>query len=202
MNVLCVIQARYGSKRLPGKMLMKVGGETLIERGYRLACEAFGKESVVIATPLTEENIPLHAEVLRLSGRYTFYGEDDDVLLRFYRTAQLHGNPLVIHRWTPDDWRKDPFRCRLTARGFTGCPVEIGGEAFTFAQLKEWHETVTDPFLREHIGHLITPDPVSPSDDGLPWSVDTQKDLDRANSHVILEQARWFAKNALIFPAT
>jgi spore coat polysaccharide biosynthesis protein SpsF (cytidylyltransferase family) len=185
MNVLCVIQARYGSKRLPGKMLMKLGGETLIERGYRLACGAFGKESVVIATPLTEENSPLHAEVKRLVARYTFYGEDDDVLLRFYRTAQLHGNPSTIHRWTCDDWRKDPEMCRRVVSGETGIPVEIGGEAFTFAQLKEWHETVTDPFLREHIGHLITPNPVSPPDDGLPWSIDTQEQLEAANNSLL-----------------
>lgn len=186
LNVLCIIQARYGSKRLPGKMLMKVGGETLISRAYRLACESFGKENVIVAGTMTDGDSPLREELRRIEASAYWANIDEaDVLGRFYKTATLHPKTYAgrtFHRWTPDDFRKDPEMCRRVASGEKGIPVEIGGEAFTFRQLKEWHETVTDPFLREHIGILVNPNPVSPPDDGLPWSIDSQDDLDRANA--------------------
>jgi spore coat polysaccharide biosynthesis protein SpsF (cytidylyltransferase family) len=185
-NVLCVIQARMNSRRLPGKMLMKVGGETLIEIAWRKACEAFGEENVVVAIP----SIIVLAEsknffFTRIPGEsvFSYWGREGDVLGRFYEAAkECFATPgTIIFRYTPDDYRKDVDAMRRVAQGEKGIPVEIGGEAFTFAQLREWHETVTDPFLREHIGHLITPSPVSPPDDGLPWSIDTADDLRRAN---------------------
>jgi spore coat polysaccharide biosynthesis protein SpsF (cytidylyltransferase family) len=186
--VICIVQARMSSKRLVGKMVRDIGGETLIERGYRLACEAFGKENVYIAIPSTLWSIARGCQWYEKGMPVWIYpGKEDDVLGRFHALAsQLRITPdTIIHRWTPDDWRKDPEMCRRVANGETGIPVEIGGEAFTFAQLKEWHETVTDPFLREHIGKLITPNPVAPPDDGLPWSVDTEADLIAANNSLL-----------------
>jgi spore coat polysaccharide biosynthesis protein SpsF len=185
-NVLAIIQARMGSKRLPGKVLLPIGGVPLIEIAWKKACEAFGEENVVVAMPHEgDDSLPLE-NFLRVMGapHILFTGDPNDVLSRFYGMAVIKSAKpdTVIVRVTPDDHRKHYLAMRQVASGVQGIPVEIGGEAFTFAQLKEWHETVTDPFLREHIGHLITPDPVSPPDDGLPWSIDTAEDLARANA--------------------
>jgi 3-deoxy-manno-octulosonate cytidylyltransferase (CMP-KDO synthetase) len=45
-----VIPARIESSRFPRKMLVDVGGETLIERVFRLCSAKFGKENVFVAT--------------------------------------------------------------------------------------------------------------------------------------------------------
>lgn len=49
MDFHVIIPARYQSARLPGKLLMDLDGQTVIERVYRQALEA-GPKSVVIAT--------------------------------------------------------------------------------------------------------------------------------------------------------
>ena len=45
-----VIPARYGSTRFPGKPLHSVAGKMMIERVWRIACEAVGCANVYIAT--------------------------------------------------------------------------------------------------------------------------------------------------------
>ena len=45
-----IIPARYGSKRLEGKPLIKVAGMALVERMYRLATKVSGVRNVLIAT--------------------------------------------------------------------------------------------------------------------------------------------------------
>jgi 3-deoxy-manno-octulosonate cytidylyltransferase (CMP-KDO synthetase) len=48
--MLGVIPARYGSSRFPGKPLVDIGGQTLIQRVYRQASEASCLTRVVVAT--------------------------------------------------------------------------------------------------------------------------------------------------------
>ena len=45
-----VIPARIASSRFPNKMIVDVGGETLIERVFRLCYEKYGKDKVFVAT--------------------------------------------------------------------------------------------------------------------------------------------------------
>ncbi len=50
MKTMCVIPARYGSPRLPGKPLLDIAGQPLIRRVYERAREATVPERVVVAT--------------------------------------------------------------------------------------------------------------------------------------------------------
>lgn len=183
--VLCIIQARYNSTRLPGKMLLKLGTETLIERGHRIACEAFGRENVVVAIPAIDEGGPLGVELRRIGATiFAFYGEERNVLERFWVCAHQHRwHPdSVIVRYTPDDYRKEAGALRRVAAG-ERLPVQLGGEAFTLAMLDEAdRKTPTDDDCREHItGALFweTHAPSAPAD-GYPWSIDTEDDYRRA----------------------
>jgi spore coat polysaccharide biosynthesis protein SpsF (cytidylyltransferase family) len=180
-----------GSQRLPGKMLRRIKGETLIGIAYRKACEAFGKENVYFTVPYDEENAPLihYLGDMRVNGE-VWWGDENDVLGRFYDLASKNNAKPddIVYRWTPDDYRRQPEMCRWVADGQAGIPVEMGGEAFTFQALKHAHETETDPHRREHIGLIFNPDPVSPPDDGLPWSIDCQEDLDAANNSFYAER--------------
>lgn len=139
---LCIIQARYASTRLPAKMLQTLGDETLIARGYRLACEAFGAENVVVACCSVDKCTPLADELARIGATVNWYnGAESDVLGRFHEAAHArrwHGDS-VIFRWTPDDPWKDPASCRRVAAG-ERLPVEIGGEAFSLRALDEAHK--------------------------------------------------------------
>ena len=50
MKVLCVIPARYGSTRLPGKPLAMICGKTVIQRVYERAAQARIPDQVIVAT--------------------------------------------------------------------------------------------------------------------------------------------------------
>lgn len=64
MKTVCIIPARYGSTRLPGKPLLDLGGKTLIERVYERALQAKVPEQVIVATDHEE----IKREVERFGG--------------------------------------------------------------------------------------------------------------------------------------
>lgn len=98
-DVVAIIQARMGSKRLPGKVLMPMAGVPMLERVIRRVKEAKLVDGIVVATPGTNADI----QILDLAhsydiGYYHFSnGNDDDVLARFAATvrAQEERHPGV-----------------------------------------------------------------------------------------------------------
>lgn len=180
---LAIIQARMGSKRLPGKVLLKLGGETLIERVWRLTCEAFSRENVVVAFPFTEENEPLRRELMRIGAmRFEFQGNEDDVLRRYYECAwryRWHPDSVIVRVTADEPWLV-PSMLRATAAGVRN-PVELGGEAFTLKMLAR-REHFFGPgaiHQREHISHALYDTPAPAAPDGV-YSIDTQEDYERA----------------------
>jgi spore coat polysaccharide biosynthesis protein SpsF (cytidylyltransferase family) len=182
IHPLCIVQARLGSTRLPGKMLLGLGGMTLIERAVRTATLAFGWDNVIVAHPDTPENAPLVAELERISARrFAWAGPENDVLSRVYHcshTYRWHPDSVIV-RYTPDDPWKDVASLRRVAAG-ERLPVEMGGEAFTLAQLdraytRPWHTHEE----KEHITHALFPIAPPKPPAGV-WSIDTQADYDAA----------------------
>lgn len=184
---LCIIQARYNSTRLPGKMLLPLAGETLIERAWNIAAAAFG--DCVVAIPANDNDGPLGAELRRIRANvYPWVGPEADVLRRFFDCAhhyRWHPDSVIV-RYTPDDPYKDIACLRAVAAG-ERLPVELGGEAFTLAMLdaaqadarsERYGPNATyEPSAREHITRAIFPTPPPPAPDGV-WTIDTQEDYD------------------------
>ena len=187
MSVLCIVQARLKSTRIENKMLLKLGGETLIARAWRVACEAFGAECCVVAIPTGDWNGPLGEELRRIGASvYLCNKDENDVVWRFYmacidwmmRTC-VKDTPLCV-RYTPDDYRKSAEALRQTADGHV-LPIEIGGEAFSFRDLLT--AQITAKGEREHVTYaiagarrLLGEVPIrhpAPPNDGLPWTIDT-----------------------------
>jgi spore coat polysaccharide biosynthesis protein SpsF len=95
-GVTIVIQARMGSSRLPGKMLMPLHQEKsllywLIER----VKQNQSTQNIVVATSDHSQDDPIETECDKL-GIICFRGSEWDVLSRFYQAAQLFSNPLVM----------------------------------------------------------------------------------------------------------
>jgi hypothetical protein len=138
---LAIVQARMHSTRLPGKMLLHLGGKPLIQWAWEAAVEAFGEENVVVATPFTPENKPIGDWVCSVNGQgFGWEGPEWDVLGRFHAVAHaFRDDPgSVIVRITPDDF-----------------PIDTERERFTLGWLDERYATVVDPRFREHIGLLL-----------------------------------------------
>jgi spore coat polysaccharide biosynthesis protein SpsF (cytidylyltransferase family) len=183
---LCVIQARHHSQRFPGKMLAKLGNETLIARGHRMACEVFGEANVVVAIPADDAAGPLGDELRKIGATvFPWSGDEADVLSRFWACAHTYRwhRDAVIVRWTPDDPFKDPQKVRAVVEGVRH-PAELGAEAFTLAMLDEAHERIQRPdtaagTAREHITHALFPTLPPPAPAGV-WTIDTAADLETA----------------------
>lgn len=106
MKYVAMIQARYGSSRLRGKILMDLGGKPVLQRVIERVQKSKYIQEVIVVTSLDRNNLP----VLRLCadlGIRVFTGAEDDVLDRFYQCAKLI-EPDYIVRVTADcpcyDW--------------------------------------------------------------------------------------------------
>jgi len=100
MKILAIIQARVGSTRLPGKVLIKVGEKPIIEHVYNRVSKASLIDEIFIATSINKENLPL-VKYCSENNIRVFIGSENDVLDRFYQLAKLL-NPNHIVRITAD----------------------------------------------------------------------------------------------------
>jgi len=197
-----IIQARTGSKRLPNKVLAKIGDKTMLEHVYHRCKEV--TDQVILAVPQNDHKIKGFCNKKEI--RY-FQGSEDDVLDRYYRCACYLGNVDVI-RVTADcpsiqryflemlmnfaTARNDPRATITDYAAFT----KIDGwecEFIKFKALEKAAKTHRKQNYREHVTlcfrehpekyriHYIN-DLISPF---FIWnwipklSVDTQEDLDR-----------------------
>lgn len=83
--LLCIIQARMGSTRFPGKALYKHDGAPLIDHVYR-TCRGV-LQSVVVAIPLGDKELKRHLYDACIP---CFEGPENDVLKRFYMCATTY----------------------------------------------------------------------------------------------------------------
>ena len=95
MKVVAIIQARMGSTRLPGKVLLDLAGEPMLARSVERTRRAQTLDEVVVATtvqPADEAIVQLCAE----RGWPCFRGSEEDVLDRYSRAASTHQADVVV----------------------------------------------------------------------------------------------------------
>lgn len=95
MRLLVVIQARTGSTRLPGKVLLPLAGAPVLQRmieRVRAARSAF--ELVVATTPEPDDDAI--AELCRRVDVYCFRGHPTDLLRRHLRAAEARRADVVV----------------------------------------------------------------------------------------------------------
>ncbi|MFM9986903.1 MAG: cytidylyltransferase domain-containing protein [Flavobacteriales bacterium] len=95
---LCIVQARMGSSRLPGKVLREVNGKSILQNVVDRLGPASSIDTIVVATTTNAEDDVLDA-FCKDHNIACYRGSDWDVLDRFYKCAQEHGltkNDVVI----------------------------------------------------------------------------------------------------------
>lgn len=106
MKVVCIVQARVGSTRLPGKVLKKICGKTILEHDIDRLRRFKEIDKIVIATTTLEKDNAIVEECERLGVMY-FRGSEDDVLSRYYYAAKENNADIVV-RITSDCPLIDP----------------------------------------------------------------------------------------------
>lgn len=96
MHVTAIIQARTGSRRLPGKILKDVCGKPVIMRVIERVQAAETVDEVVLAAP--KSDMEALSPIVNRSGARAYWGEESDVLKRFSSVIQsisAYGDAVV-----------------------------------------------------------------------------------------------------------
>ena len=94
-NFKIIIQARMGSTRLPGKMLLNIGGEKLIDIIIKRLLKVFSEKNIVLATSKNKENIPL-VDAVKAYDIEIYSGSENNVLSRFVEIANIHKVKYIV----------------------------------------------------------------------------------------------------------
>lgn len=159
-QVLCIVQARLASRKLPGKPLASLRGQPMIWRQLERLRAARSLNRIVVATSLEASDDPL-ASWLVSRGQPVFRGAPTDLLGRFARCVAAAGpvshvvrikgdspfvDPGVIDRavWLARDSGADYVANREPA----SFPVGLEVEVVTVAALNAAAEAPRDPMAR------------------------------------------------------
>ena len=168
-KIVAIIQARMGSSRLPGKVLVDIAGKPMIEHVIQRTRRAETLDGVLVATTTDEADDPI-AEFCVALGIPCTRGSLHDVLDRYYRAARLHAADIIV-RITADCPLIDPalidqtaslitdyaspgidFACNRLPPPFTrSFPIGLDVEVCTFAALERAWQDAREPFQREHV---------------------------------------------------
>lgn len=128
MKIIAITQARVGSTRLPGKVLKKVDGKTLLEIHINRILKASKLDTLIVATTHEAEA----TEIVKIANQckiQSYQGSTEDVLDRFYQAAQLEKPDWVV-RVTSDCPLIDPQLIDAVIEGTIKAGADYGTNTF------------------------------------------------------------------------
>jgi|TARA_B100000959_G_C14916127_1_gene597410 spore coat polysaccharide biosynthesis protein SpsF (cytidylyltransferase family) len=198
MKTIVIIQARMGSSRLPGKMLMELGGKTVISHVIERCNLIPEVNHVCVALPRDKSNDILHDRIKNESCS-VYRGDETDVLTRYVDAARSMKADNII-RITADKPLIDPQICGqvlnllLSNKADFSCnnmpaswPHGLDCEAFTSDILFLADKSAADKSDREHVTpwmrrsskvHCLNLPGPGREVVNLRWTLDYQEDLD------------------------
>lgn len=199
MKRLAIIQARAGSTRLPGKVLMPLGGSTVLGCVIDRLSVANRIDEMVVATTTesADDAVERHAREL---GAGTFRGSSEDVLGRFYGAASALLADVIV-RITADCPLIDGALVDTMLQAHAerpGCdylsnsivrtyPRGLDVEIFTMQVLERAYREANLPYQREHVTPYFYQhpelfmlysytDPSGADHSQMRWTLDTPED--------------------------
>jgi len=196
--IICIIQARAGSTRLPNKVSKLILGKPMLAHQIERVSQSRLIDKIIVATTIKDEDNAV-ANIAHEAGVDCFRGSELDVLDRFYCAAKEAQADIVI-RVTGDCPLSDPNVIDETIEYFlrnsaeldytskpTNYPEGLDIEIFSFSVLERaWKEGVK-PSEREHVTPYIYNHPeifrIQAWQQGVEdfslmhWSVDTPEDF-------------------------
>lgn len=161
-NPTCIIQARMGSTRLPGKTLMYLSGKTVLERVVERVREADEIKQIIVATSELEQDDPI-VDLCDAIGVDWFRGSEPDVLSRYMEAAEhFDADPIV--RVTADCPLIDAGVLNQLVRLYRqnvgvfvannlepSFPHGLDAEVFSLAMLKQATQQTGEDYDAEHV---------------------------------------------------
>jgi spore coat polysaccharide biosynthesis protein SpsF len=196
-RTVAIVQARMGSTRLPGKVLLPLLGQPVLDRVMRRARRATLLDEVVVATTTLPEDDPI-VDLARDSSWPVERGSENDLLERYLGAARTHRADVIV-RITSDCPLIDPdvIDAVVTAFRADGAdyasntleplsyPRGLDVEVVSRTALERAGQEDHDPAWREHVTPYVYRHPerfrllrvAAPEDHSEHrWSIDTPED--------------------------
>ena len=213
-RIVAIIQARMGSTRLPGKVLMDISGGLMLARVHDRVEQSWLLDEVAVATT----TLPIDNPIADYCAHHLwpcYRGSEEDVLDRYYQAALRYKadfvvritadcpfiSPMVMDRVINEFWNRQPD----VDYAWNGLPWlhryprGLDVEVMTMEVLKEAWESATDvaerehvtPYIRHHPERFDIYDAVCWEGDysHMRWTVDTSKDLEFARA--VYDHLEW-----------
>jgi spore coat polysaccharide biosynthesis protein SpsF len=163
MRTVAVIQARFGSSRLPGKVLLPLGGGCVLDEVIRRCRAIPGVTATCVAVPDSADSDGVAGRAAA-AGATVVRGPEQDVLLRYGLAARKTDADIIL-RVTSDCPLLDPevagqvlaVRASESAdyaannRPPRGWPHGLDCEAMTREALERAVTSAAAPYDREHV---------------------------------------------------
>lgn len=201
LGIAAIVQARFGSTRLPGKILKEINHKPMLWHVVnRLSHSKLIDKCIVATTVLAEDD---QVQKFCEENNFLFYrGSSEDVLSRYYNVAKSF-NAKIIVRITSDcpvidfsiidkmleefisgtRMERLDYLSNVLTRSF---PRGLDTEIFTFAALEKAYNEAIQVYEREHVTPYIYNHPEiftlknfsNEKDYSFHrWTVDTQEDF-------------------------
>jgi spore coat polysaccharide biosynthesis protein SpsF len=183
---VCIVQARMGSTRLPGKVLLPLNGHTVVGEVLTRCKQIKGIDRVICAIADTAENDKLELEAEKYCK--VVRGPEHDVLTRYFRATPEDATHVM--RITADCPLISPELCgavlqklintaadyasNIDPRSF---PQGMDCEAFTIATLHHAHYHA-GPHEREHVTTWMRSANIRRVNVSSPWRLEGRLTLD------------------------
>ena len=165
-KIIATIEARMGSARLPGKVLMPLAGLPSLQRTIERLRRSKYLDDVIVATTTKTHDDDI-VKLCEQNSCHYYRGSEDDVLSRVLGAANAYQGDIIVEI-TGDcplvDWRhvdyiidlffsgKYDYISNATTQSFpTGFDVQI----FPTSVLQEVERTTKNPKDREHVSLYI-----------------------------------------------
>lgn len=167
LRYLCIIQARMTSTRLPGKVMMTVGGVPIVKRVWDAAkaCRRIGK--VIVAWPERYDDLDqndVRERFRRISREFP-----SKYIIRLTADCPLLTPAVIDHAISEFERRQVPYYCNRDT-------MQDGFDVQIFTSFMLHHDYAT------HKEHVIKPETHATPDKYM--SVDTAEDLARVRGFI------------------
>ncbi len=162
MSTTVIVQARWGSSRLPGKILKRIGRKSVLSWCLDRCAQIPGVDNVICAVPEGSADGIIAYAALE-AGYPVSRGSQSDVLARYARAAR-EARAEIVMRVTSDCPFIDPNICGQVLSLLQGPDVDyacnnmpprfphgLDCDAFAASLLFEAERAASDPYEREHV---------------------------------------------------
>ena len=174
--VLIIIQARMGSHRLPGKVMMKIKNKPILYYVINQIRKSKFDSKIIVATSTLEKDDIIEKYVKSINVE-VFRGDENNVLDRYYQCAKKYSIEPIV-RISADSPFVDPEvidRCiekfleskvdyvsniiqkkdGLWKEDHNGFPIGTAVEVFSFDTLERTWKNAKESFDKEHVTEYI-----------------------------------------------